>query len=68
MLENVIRIPDKTIWTEVKTLGLCWFAQPKVLLYSLVKGSTNKKLITNKCSNPPLLVLQVFLTPLMVSS
>ena len=27
MLENIIRILDKTIWGEVETLGLYWFAQ-----------------------------------------
>jgi len=71
MLENVIRIFDKTIWRKVETLDLYWFTQPKlcpVVLYSLGKGSTNQELIANKFSNLSLLALQVFLTPHLVSS
>jgi len=45
MLEKVIRTLHKTIWREVETLGLYQFTQPElclVLLYSLVKDSTNQ--------------------------
>ena len=43
-----IRMLNKLLWREVETLDLYQFPQLElhpVLLYSLVKGSTNKKLI-----------------------
>jgi len=71
VIENIIRILNKPLWREVETHGLYWFAQPElcpILLYSLVKGSTNQNLLQNKYSNLPFLALHVFLTPLLVAS
>ena len=51
VIESIIRMLNKPLWREVETLDLYWFIQLKlylVLFYSLVKGSTNKKLITKQ--------------------
>jgi len=55
VIENVIRMLNKSLWGEVETLGLYWFTQPErcpILLYSLVKGSTNQNLITKQVFYP----------------
>ena len=49
MTKSANRMLNKLLWREVATLGLYWFTQPElrlVLLYTIVKGSTNQSLIT----------------------
>ena len=49
--ENANRMLNKSLRKEVETLGLYWCTQPKlclVLLYLIIKGSTNQNLITKQ--------------------
>jgi len=51
MIENAKRMLNKPSRRDVETLGLYWFTQPElrpVLLYRIVKGSTNQNLITKQ--------------------
>ena len=71
MIESVIKMINKLLWRKVETLDLYWFTQPElhsVLLYLLVKDSTNQNLITKQVFNLSFLALQVFLTSLLVPS
>jgi len=71
VIESVIKMINKLLWRKVETLDLYWFTQPElhsVLLYLLVKDSTNQNLITKQVFNLSFLALQVFLTSLLVPS
>ena len=49
MTKNSKRMFNKLLRREVETLGLYWFIQTElrtILLYKIVKGSSNQNLIT----------------------
>ena len=55
MKESANTTLNKPLRKEVETLDLYWFTQPElrsILLYSVVKGSTNQNLITEQIFRP----------------
>ena len=55
MTESAKIILNRPLRREVETLDLYWFIQPKlhpILLYTIVKGSTNQNLITKQVLCP----------------
>lgn len=67
-VNNVLKNTQRSLKRVLETLTLYYFTQSElclILLYKVVKGSTNQGLITNKYSDLSLLVLQVFSRPLL---